>query len=211
MRPHTERRAGVRRGQSCQVVVVALRVLLLCLAAVACHRNDQTTNGNGNIGSGRGSAPTGPVIGDELMLALAQAKNYHHKANVLIADGKPTEAIATVRQILALHFPANAPEAADVRHDARALLAKLLASQGLLDDAMTVIAEGIASATRDSFFVANLYTVQGELHQARAEILAKDPARKTEADSARRAAIVAFDRSIQINTGLQQQLEGPAQ
>jgi len=141
------------------------------------------------------------------MVALAQAKNHHHKANVYIADGNTTEAIASVRQILALRFPANAPEADDVRHDARALLAKLLASQGKLEDAMAVIAEGLASATRESFFVANMYTVKGELHQARAELLSKDVARKTDADAERRAAIMAFDRSIEINTKLQQQLE----
>lgn len=205
MRRTTEQRMRSRRRQLRNAVVVALAGWLLCLVAVACKRNDPIANSTG------GSAATGPVISEELMLALAQAKNYHHKANVLVADGKPAEAITVVRQILALRFPANAPEADDVRHDARALLAKLLASQGQLDDAMTVIAEGLASATRDSFFVANMYTVQGELHQARAEALAKDPARKTDADNARRAAIIAFDRSIQINTVLQQQLESRPQ
>jgi hypothetical protein len=188
--------------------IVVMVGLLMLVAVTACDRNQTTT---GNQTKTRGSAATGPVISEALMLALAQAKNYHHKAKVLVADGKPAEAIVVVRQILALRFPANAPEADDVRHDARALLAKLLASQGQLDDAMSVIAEGLASATRDSFFVANLYTVQGELQQARAEVLAKDPARKTDADNARRAAIVAFDRSIQINTVLQQQLEGRPQ
>ena len=50
----------------------------------------------------------------------------------------------------------------------RTLLAKLLAQQGKLDEAMTVVTEGIASASRESFFVANLYTVKGEIHEARA-------------------------------------------
>ena len=177
---------------------------LLWLLVAACSR-EQAAHSDGNQRGG--SAAPGVVIGDELMVALAQAKNHHHKANVYIADGNTTEAIASVRQILALRFPANAPEADDVRHDARALLAKLLASQGKLEDAMAVIAEGLASATRESFFVANMYTVKGELHQARAELLSKDVARKTDADAERRAAIMAFDRSIEINTKLQQQLE----
>ena len=206
----------MKRGSRTTLVVLTLMTgLLWGVVITACDRNSTARSGHGSGATStpqaHRSADPGPVISDALMLALAQAKNYHHKANVLVADGKPTEAIATVRQILALHFPANAPEADDVRHDARALLAKLLASQGSLDDAMAVIVEGLKSATRDSFFVANLYTVQGELHQARAEVLAKDPARKTEADSARRAAIVAFDRAIQINIGLQQQLEGRPQ
>ena len=210
MKPHSVQRPRELRGAGRNAAIVVMLGLLMCVGGTACDRN-QTANDNGSKVNARGSAATGPVISEALMLALAQAKNYHHKANVLVADGKPADAIVVVRQILALRFPANAPEADDVRHDARALLAKLLASQGQLDDAMTVIAEGLASATRDSFFVANLYTVQGELHQARAEVLAKDPARKTEADNARRAAIVAFDRSIQINTVLQQQLEGQPQ
>lgn len=177
---------------------------LLWLLVAACGR-EQAAHSDGNQRGG--SAATGVVIGNELMVALAQAKNHHHKANVYIADGNTTEAIASVRQILALRFPANAPEADDVRHDARALLAKLLASQGKLEDAMAVIAEGLASATRESFFVANMYTVKGELHQARAEMLNKDATRKADADAERRAAIMAFDRSIEINTKLQQQLE----
>ncbi len=180
---------------------------LLCVvfALVGACTREQAAQTDSNHSSG--SAAQGAVIGDDLMLALAQAKNYHHKANVYIADGNTAEAIASVRQILALRFPANAPEADDVRHDARALLAKLLASQGKLEDAMAVIAEGLASATRESFFVANMYTVKGELHQARAELLSKDAARKPDADAERRAAIMAFDRSIEINTRLQQQLE----
>ena len=75
-------------------------------------------------------------------------------------------------QILSLQFPAGAPEADDVRLDARALLAKLLVGQDQLDEAMRIVEEGLASSQRDSFFVANLYTVQGEIHEARA-----DPAR----------------------------------
>lgn len=210
MRPRNQRHQGEPRSFRHTIVIIALAGLLMCVGVMACDRN-QSANGDDSKLHARGSAATGPVISEELMLALAQAKNYHHKANVLVADGKPSEAIGVVRQILAVRFPANAPEADDVRHDARALLAKLLASQGQLDDAMSVVAEGLASATRDSFFVANMYTVQGEIHQARAEALAKDPARKIEADNARRAAIIAFDRSIQINTVLQQQLEGRPQ
>jgi hypothetical protein len=167
----------------------------IALASTACRKSSNV------------DASQQAIIGDELMLALAQAKNFHHKANVLIADGKPDAAITTVREILALRFPSQAPEGEDVRNDARALLAKLLASQGKLDDATAVIGEGLATATRDSFFVANLYTVQGEVHQARAELLAKDADKKPQADIERRAAITAFDRSIAINTVLQQQLE----
>ena len=131
------------------------------------------------------------AIDQELMVALLQAKNFHHKAKIYMADGNTPAAIASVREILSLKFPAGAPEADDVRNDARALLAKLLAGQGQLDEAMRVVEEGIAQSPRESFFVANLYTVKGEIHQARDE---------------KHAAIEAWDKSIEINKRLQARL-----
>lgn len=145
------------------------------------------------------------VIDQELMIALAQAKNYHHKAKVYMSDGNLADATASVRQILSLRFPAGAPEAEDVRSDARALLAKLLVGQGQLEEAMRTVSEGLAQASRESFFVANLHTVQGEIHEARAVQL--DAAgEKARAADEKRAAIAAYDRSIQINAALQKRL-----
>jgi tetratricopeptide (TPR) repeat protein len=147
------------------------------------------------------------LIGRDLLIALAQAKNFHHKAKVYMTDGNLTAATASVRQILSLSFPRGAPEADDVRNDARALLAKLLLSQGQLDEATRTIDEGLAQSQRESFFVANLYTVQGEIHEARAAAL--DPASesgKVAASNERHAAIASYDRSIQINERLQKKL-----
>jgi tetratricopeptide (TPR) repeat protein len=140
------------------------------------------------------------VIDEQLMLALGQAKNFHNKAKVYMSDGKITEAIAAVRQILSLRFPANAPEADDVRNDARALLGRLLVGQGQLDEAMRVVEEGLAAVSRESFFVANLYTVKGEIHFARANQLTdpQDPKAIVE----KRTAIDALDKSIKINETL---------
>jgi tetratricopeptide (TPR) repeat protein len=140
------------------------------------------------------------VIDEQLMLALGQAKNFHYKAKVYMLDGKVTEAIAAVRQILSLRFPPNSPEADDVRNDARALLGRLLNSQNQMDEAMRVVDEGLASVSRESFFVANLYTVKGEIHYARANQITdgNDPKAALE----RRAAIDALDKSIQINDRL---------
>lgn len=147
------------------------------------------------------------VIDEELMIALAQAKNFHRKAKVYMSDGDIAAATASVRQILSLSFPKGAPEADDVRLDARALLAKLLIGQGQLDEAMRTVTEGLAQSQRESFFVANLHTVEGEIHEARAALLdSAGEARKAEATAERRAAITAYDRSIQINEKLQKQL-----
>jgi hypothetical protein len=147
------------------------------------------------------------AIDINLMLALGQAKNFHHKAKVYMADGNLPAAIDAVRQILSLKFPAGAPEAEDVRNDARALLAKLLVGQGNLEEAMRTVNEGLAQSSRESFFVANLYTVQGEIHEVRAANLDAE-GKKAEATEARRAAITSLDRSIQINETLQKKLLG---
>ena len=152
-------------------------------------------------------ADPGDVIDQDLMIALAQAKNFHHKARIYMADGNLTAATASVRQILSLAFPKGAPEADDVRNDARALLAKLLMSQGQLDEATRTIDEGLAASQRESFFVANLYTVQGELHEARAAAFeAAGESGKASATDERHAAISSYDKSIQINERLQKKL-----
>ncbi len=147
------------------------------------------------------------VIDESLMMSLAQAKNFHRKAKVYMSDGKLDEATAAVRQILSLSFPKGAPEADDVRLDARALLAKLLVLQGKLDEAMRTVDEGLASSQRESFFTANLYTVRGEIHEARAmNYDAEGEPSKGKAAVERRSAIESYDKSIQINEKLQKQL-----
>jgi hypothetical protein len=147
------------------------------------------------------------VIDQDLMIALSKAKNFHHKARVYMSDGKLAEATASVREILSLKFPAGAPEAEDVRNDARALLAKLLVGQNQLEEAMRVVQEGIAQSQRESFFVANLYTVKGEIHEARAAQLdPNDPAQKQKIVEEKHAAIDAYDKSNSINSALQDKL-----
>lgn len=160
----------------------------------------------------------GAVLSEELMLALSLAKNYHHKADLLLQEAEPDQAATALQAILAIRFPEGAPEAEDVRLDARARLAKLLAAQGKLDEAGQLVADGLRGAPRRSFFLANLYTVQGEIHEARAAFFdqqastaTSDAARaqaEVAAGEARRDAIRAFDESIQINRALQQSLLG---
>ena len=170
------------------------RLLFLVIFITACSqaREDSVTTH---------TAEPSEAIDQKLMVPLLQAKNFHHKAKVYMSDGKLDDAIASVREILSLSFPAGAPEAEDVRNDARALLAKLYIGKGQLDDAMRVVNEGIASSTRESFFVANLMTVQGEIHEARAASLDAAAAAQE-----KRAAIESYDKSIQIDTALQKKL-----
>ncbi|HET7501908.1 MAG TPA: hypothetical protein VFK02_12915, partial [Kofleriaceae bacterium] len=181
---------------------IPLGLLAAALAAwlAACSSSSSSPSsgpGTGSSGGERGPttrvADPGDVIDQELMVALGQAKNFHHKAKVYMADGNLGAATGAVRQILSLPFPRGAPEADDVRNDARALLAKLQMSQGQLDEAARTIDEGLAQSQRESFFVANLYTVQGEIHEARAALDAGDPGKAAAARDERHAAIESYD------------------
>jgi tetratricopeptide (TPR) repeat protein len=188
--------------------------LALALGLGACSSERDT--GAGARGGEAGARPvtrvpdpseSSDLIGQDLLVALAQAKNFHHKAKVYMTDGNLTAATASVRQILSLSFPRSAAEADDVRNDARALLAKLLVSQGQLDEAARTIDEGLAQSQRESFFIANLYTVQGEIHEARAAALdAAGEVNKAAVSDERHAAIASYDHSIQINERLQKKL-----
>lgn len=190
-----------RRTMLLQGIVMLVLGAIAFVAGTACSSDDPDRDRR----SVTNLAEPSDVIDEELMIALAQAKNFHHKAKVYMSDGNIASAITSVRQILSLRFPAGAPEADDVRHDARALLAKLLVTQGNLEEAMRTVEEGLASVTRESFFVANLYTVKGEIHHARAALMT-DPADAAKATAEKRAAIDAYDRSIKINEALQKKL-----
>lgn len=154
------------------------------------------------------ATPDGPAIDEPLMIALAQAKNFHHKADVYSSEGKFEQAIDSVQQILGIPFPVGVAEAEDVALDARARLAKLLVTIGKLDEAMATVDQGITTARRQSFFLANLYTARGEVYEAMANRLDDDAAdeARAQAAQARRSAIEAFDQSIAINRALQRAL-----
>lgn len=150
----------------------------------------------------------GPELSQELMLGLALARNYHHKADVYLREARVDQAVMQLRQILSIKFPADAPEGVDVVQDARARLAKLLVTRGELEDALSVVDAGIASAPRQSFFVANLHTVRGEVLEARAVMVEERD--RAAAATARRQAIESFDRAIAIQKALLEQLAGGA-
>src|SRR5690606_19190913 len=132
----------------------------------------------------------------------------HGKADVLVDSGDLEQAAATVAMILDIPFPAGASEAEDVMADTRARLGKLYAELGKLEEALAVVDLGIASSKRQSFYLANLYTVRGQILQemaknAEVELGSQDP----QVTHTRREAINAFDLSIQINDALLETLD----
>lgn len=143
------------------------------------------------------------ALSEALMISLGQARNYHHKADLLLRSGKTEEAAAAVEAVLAISFPPEAPESEDVILDTHARLAKLRILQGQLEGALSLVDEGIAISTRDSFFLANLHTVRGEVFEATAN------AAEPKSEAAKQAtidAISAFDASIKINERLLEKL-----
>lgn len=179
------------------------RIHLTILGAVvaagvvgSCAQSDDERGGQEKKGRVTEITQPGDALSEDLMLALSMAKNLHHKADVYLAQMQSDEAIKALKEILAIRFPEGAPEAEDVTLDARARLAKLLASQGKLDEALTLADLGIKAAKRRSFFLANLHAVRGEVLEGRAvQIEDSQPA---EAKKLRVEAIKSLDEAIQI-------------
>jgi hypothetical protein len=178
---------------------------LLCLCLAGCTSRGED---DGQAAGRRITAlpQPGPALSAELMLGLALARNHHHKADVYLKEAQVDRAVASVRQILTIQFPAGSAEGEDVQQDARARLAKLLVTRGELDQAMRVVDDGISGASRQSFFLANLHTVRGEVMEARAARIEEQD--RAAASLARRQAIESYDRAIAIEKALIDQLAG---
>ena len=102
-------------------VILMLAIGLAAAALAACSSERETAPPpTTRLADPSDRSDSGEAIGPELMIALGQAKNFHHKAKVYMSDGKLDDAVASVREILSLRFPAGAAEADDVRNDARA-------------------------------------------------------------------------------------------
>jgi len=187
--------------------VTDVRTWIVILAALAAVTGCKT-NGDDPARVTQVTEPR-DAVSEELMLALGQAKNFHGKADVFLKNGEVDRAIAEVERVLKIAFPPGAPEGEDVLLDARARLAKLMLGKGDVQAARQVVIEGIGSATRESFFLANLHTVHGEILEAQAVLLEDSDA--DGAKALRHDAIAEFDRSIAINEKLQKKLAAEEQ
>jgi hypothetical protein len=98
------KRTGIRAWLGRRLGVLSLVGALAAAAAgtgMACQA-DSTPAPRGSVTK---VPEAGDVIDQELMIALAQAKNFHHKAKVYMSDGNLVAATASVRQILSLRVP----------------------------------------------------------------------------------------------------------
>jgi tetratricopeptide (TPR) repeat protein len=158
------------------------RLLLIMMLVAGCHRRP-------------------PPIDERLLSCLEEARAWQHRADIHLADGALSEAIADVEQVLAIGFPSGAPEGEEARLDAHARLAKLLLDAGDEKRALAEVDAGRREATFDSFYRAHVEMVAGEILEARAKALDGDAAK-----AARKEALAAYERSIEINKRVQARL-----
>lgn len=157
------------------------------------------------LGAGcRGTEERGRLVDEQLVLTLEEARAWQHRADTHLADGDVNAAIDDVRHVLEIRFPQGAPEGEEARLDAWARLGKLHLATGDENAALEAIDRGAREATFDSFYRAHLETVRGEILEARGKRLA--PSDPTGARAARRGALDAYARSIEINKRVQARL-----
>lgn len=152
-------------------------------------------------------------IDEHLMAALGQARALHHVADVQLAEGDTEGALAALERVTEVDFPPGAPERDDVVVDAYGRMSKLLIGAGKLDEAMAMVEKGLREGReRETFYVAALHMIVGEIHEARAAA-AREAGDAATARSAAREAIEAYERSIAVNQKVLDRLlaEGPAE
>jgi hypothetical protein len=142
-----------------------------------------------------------PIVDERLLAALEEARAWQHRADVHLADGDAAAALADVEAVLQIRFPAGAPEGEEARLDAWARLGSLHLAAGDETRALADVDSGEREATRDSFYRAHLLTVRGEVYETRARRL--DASDGTAAKEARREALAAYARSIEIDKRVQ--------
>ena len=152
-------------------------------------------------------------IDEHLMAALGQARALHHLAAVQHEEGETDQAIASLERVTTIEFPGGAPERDDVVVDAYGRIAKVHLGAGRVDEAMAAVEAGLREGRdRDTFYVAALHMIVGEIHEARAS-RARDGGDATTARTEARSAIEAYERSIAVNQKVLDRLlaEGPAE
>ena len=176
------------------VGVLGLIITLLMSMATGCHRK-QAAPGDHR-----------PRIDRSLMACLGAIRAYHRQADLHLARGDTDASIAAVEQIVGLKCLArNHPEVREAVLDAYGRLARLHMRRGRLDQAGQWLARGLKRSGPPSFFRANLYMVEGDLLDARAQKL-EASGKKEAANQLRRQAIGSFERSAKMNKRLLEDL-----
>jgi tetratricopeptide (TPR) repeat protein len=142
--------------------------------------------------------PERTQVDQQLLAALGMAQSYQHQADELEVMGDREAALTKVRLVLEIPFPEGTPEREDLRLDAWGRLAELHLAGDALDDAETAIGQGLAEASRASYFQARLFAIRGRVFRTRAASLREAGNEEASREMSRRA-IETFEQSIAIN------------
>jgi hypothetical protein len=185
------------------VMVTLPTAALLALLAAACARSAPEGT------SAAGACSCGAVVVDEALLAyLSRARSAHHLADLAENESQPSRAVELLDRFAESPSP-SAPEALEVRADARARLADLRSAAGDFERAERDLALGLEAARDTTYFRGRLFEVRGLVEERRAK--AHDA--KGDAPSARKAreaAVQAFEEAVRIQELVQKAALGQA-
>ena len=108
---------------------------------------------------------------EAVLIALSEARVWQRRADLLLLDGDLPGAILSVEEVLQVPFPANTPEAEDVRLDAYLRLARLQLRVGgpeAEERALAAVESGRKASHRESFR-AHLENAAADVYRARGE------------------------------------------
>jgi len=128
---------------------------------------------------------------DPVLSLLERAASLHGEAEILASRGELDAAAARLDAVAALPFPDSAPERDDVRVDAHGEKARLLLAGKRAKDAEAAARKAIAIATRSSYFVGLAHLRLGDALRAQGRA---------------REAVLAFERSIEVNRATMERL-----
>jgi hypothetical protein len=176
---------------------------LLALLGAACARSGP----EGPSASGACSCGTA-VVDDALLAYLSRARSAHHLADLAEKDSQPNRAVELLARFVESPSP-SAPEALEVRADARARLADLRSAAGDFERAERDLALGLEAARDTTYFRGRLFEVRGLLEERRAKAHeAKGDV--SSAKKAREAAVQAFEEAVRIQELVQKAALGQA-
>lgn len=138
-----------------------------------------------------------PVVDTALMAFLSKAKAAHHQADLLEQSGQVDAAIEVLDKVTSFTQMSDRAEVREVLADTLARLSDLRGQRGQWEESEADIRKGLELAPSGSYFEGHLYEMRGVNEERRAKAQAEQGDAEG-AQTARRRAIEAFERAIQI-------------
>jgi hypothetical protein len=169
-------------------------------AALACPACDRARDSGSRATAACAPADAGKVVDPVLLAFLSRARAAHHIADQREEANQESAAISVLEELVRGPMPRGAdgsPEVHEVLADTRARLADLKSRIGRFDEASRDVDQGLALVADPNYFRGHLFEVRGLLEERRAQALA---GKQAEADTAKRAALAAFEEAMRIQS-----------